>query len=611
MIQEFPFNHFLKLDDDQSSQKDTLKSPKKDDSKLSKKHQSNKISQNKNESPLNLNSYHQFFPNSDEISSKFKDSQADYKPRSYDRKKEEFGSIDEHPSSPSRPTHQTLSAATIPVISENSFQTFTSDELKSLNKALLESIKKKISPSQYQTYFSNSLTISEIDGENIDVVVATDFIKSIITKYHIESLNMAIMEILGKSYQVRLSVINKPSDIKQVSLFPQKVQDKSDPSHSSKAKKKNNSFFIDEIEPNNQDLMKVIDSKVIKHQNAQSPIVVDIEKTFDNFIVGPSNNIAHALAYSVAKDPGQTYPALYIYGNSGLGKTHLIHAIANYIQLQTPNLRVCVTSTNHFGNQMIESIKNKKTHEFKKYYTENIDILIVDDIHELKNRTTTQDMFFQIFNELVSKNKQLVFTSDKTPKEIDGIEDRIRTRLASALPVEIQQPDLETRIAILKKKAVEKDIYLSDDVVNLIAKCIKSNIRELEGCLIKLGAITSILKVDIDLEVAKEHLNLSEELEKQKNLTIESISKIVAQFFEIPIGDIKGKSRSKEVVLARQITMYLISKMIRPTLKDIGIYFSGRDHSTVLHSIKSMTDRVKSDHSLGQQVRDIEKIILS
>src|SRR5690606_11489892 len=192
-------------------------------------------------------------------------------------------------------------------------------------------------------------------------------------------------------------------------------------------------------------------------------------------------------------------------------------------------------------------------------------------------------------------------------KEIDGIEDRIRTRLSSALPVEIQQPDLETRIAILKKKAIEKDVYLSDDVVNLVAKCVKSNIRELEGCLIKLGAVTSILKVDIDLEVAKEHLKLNEELENQRHLTIESITKSVSNYFKIPLGDVRGKAKTKEVVIARQISMYLVNKMLKPTLKDNGKYFSDRDHSTVIHAITTITNRLKTDPQLSQQVLEIEK----
>jgi chromosomal replication initiator protein len=173
--------------------------------------------------------------------------------------------------------------------------------------------------------------------------------------------------------------------------------------------------------------------------------------------------------------------------------------------------------------------------------------------------------------------------------------------------VEIQQPDLETRIAILKKKSLEKDLYLGDEVVDLIAKCVKTSVRELEGCLIKLQAVTSILKVDIDLEVAKEHLKLNEELENQKHLTIESITKSVCNYFKIPLGDVRGKAKTKEVVIARQVSMYLVNKMLRPTLKDNGRFFNDRDHSTVIHAIKTISDRIKIDPVLSQQLLEIEK----
>lgn len=479
---------------------------------------------------------------------------------------------------------------------------FSSEELKSVTEALLEHIKSLINPNKYHAYFANSFTVAAIQQDSVEIVVTTSFIKKMIETHYPESIRQALFEILGKDYRIEIQVLGTPVSM---SSNTENIL------NTIKGKKtesvKNTSFFINELEPTKDDLFKAIDSQVIEHQTPNNSNQIDLSKTFGNFIIGPSNNIAHALALAVAKDPGKTYPALYIYGNSGLGKTHLIHAIANFVQMNKPSLRICLTSANRFMNEMVDSIKKNQSFEFKKHYTENTDILIIDDIHELKNKTTTQEMFFHIFNELISKGKQLVFTSDKTPKEIDGIEDRIRTRLSSALPVEIQQPDLETRIAILKKKAVEKDVYLSDDVVNLVAKCVKNNIRELEGCLIKLGAVTSILKVDIDLEVAKEHLKLNEELENQKNLTIESITKTVANYYKIPVGDIRGKAKTKEVALPRQVAMYLVSKMLKPTLKDNGQYFSGRDHSTVLHAIKTISDRMKTDGLLAQQILDLEK----
>jgi chromosomal replication initiator protein len=493
----------------------------------------------------------------------------------------------------------------LPISNENNSLSseFSSEELKTITDALLENIKNLINPNKFHAYFANSFTVSAIRQNIVEVVVTTSFIKKMIETHYPETIKQALHEILGKQYHLEVQVIGSPS----VSLS----SNSENILNTIKSKKpesvKSSSFFIEELEPTKDDLFKAVESQVIEHQNAGNSHQIDLTKNFNNFIIGPSNNIAHALSMAVAKDPGKTYPALYIYGNSGLGKTHLIQAIANYVQSHKPSMRICLTSANRFMNEMVDAIKKQRVNEFKLQYTDNTDILIIDDIHELKNKTTTQEMFFHIFNDLISKGKQLVFTSDKTPKEIDGIEDRIRTRLSSALPVEIQQPDFETRIAILKKKAIEKDVYLSDDVVNLVAKCVKNNIRELEGCLIKLGAVTSILKVDIDLEVAKEHLKLNEELENQKNLTIETITKTVANYYKIPMGDIRGKAKTKEVALPRQVAMYLVSKMLKPTLKDNGQFFSGRDHSTVLHAIKTITDKIKIDGQLAQQLLDIEK----
>lgn len=488
-----------------------------------------------------------------------------------------------------------------------SSEEFGADELKTITEALLEHIKTFINnPNKFHAYFANTFTVSSIQQDTVEFVVTTSFIKKMVETHYTETIKQALFEILGKEYGLTIQVLNASSSslssnteniLNSVKNQPQKKIETV----------KNSTFFIQDLSPTKEDLYKAVDSQVIEHLSTPASTQIETNKTFTNFIIGPSNNMAHAFAMAVAKDPGKIYPALYIYGNSGLGKTHLIHAIANSVQLSKPSMRICMTSANRFMNEMIQAIETAKLQEFRRKYTEKTDVLVIDDIHELKNRSGTQNEFFNIFNELMERGKQLVFTSDKLPKEIDGIEDRIRTRLSSALPVEIQQPDLETRIAILKKKAVEKDIFLSEDVVNLIAKCVKSNIRELEGCLIKLGAVTSILKVDIDLEVAKEHLNLNEELENQKHITIESITRSVSGYYKIPLGDLRGKAKSKEVVLPRQVAMYLISKLIKPTLKESGQFFGGRDHSTVLHAINTIKDRIKVESLLAQQVLDIEK----
>lgn len=483
---------------------------------------------------------------------------------------------------------------------------FCTDELQTITEELLEHIKNLINPNKFHAYFANTFTVSAIHQEKVEFVVTTNFIKKMVETHYTETIKQALFEILGKDYELDFQVLGNPGS---TSSNNENILNTLKPAAAKKTESaaKSATFFIEELKPTKEDLIKAVDSQVIEHLSSGTNYQIDAQKTFDNFIIGPSNNIAHALSMAVARDPGKTYQALYIYGNSGLGKTHLIHAIANMVQASKPSVRICMTSANRFMSEMVDCMQGNRLFDFRRKYTEQTDILIIDDIHELKNRSGTQNEFFHIFNELMDRGKQLIFTSDKQPKEIDGIEERIRTRLSSALPVEVQQPDLETRIAILKKKAVEKDIYLSDDVVNLIAKCVKSNIRELEGCLIKLGAVTSILKVDIDLEVAKEHLKLNEELENQKNITIESISKTVSAYYKIPLGDLRGKVKTKEVALPRHVAMFLINKLIKPTLKENGHYFSGRDHSTVLHAINTIKDRIKTESILAQQVLDIEK----
>ncbi len=481
---------------------------------------------------------------------------------------------------------------------------FSTEELKTTTDALLEHIKNLINSNKFHAYFANTFTVSSIQQETVELIVTTNFIKKMIETHYIETIKQALFEILGRNYEIDLQVIGSSAS---QSSNNENILKKEPPRKSEISKQA--TFFIDDLQPTKDDLIKTVDSKVIEHFASPANIQIEVTKTFENFIIGPSNNMACAASMAVAKEPGKTYQALYIYGNSGLGKTHLIHAIANYVQVSKPNLRICITSANRFMNEMVDSMQTNKLFEFRRKYTDQTDVLIIDDIHELKNRGGTQNAFFDVFNELMARGKQLVFTSDKPPKEIEGIEDRIRSRLSMALPVEVQQPDLETRIAILRKKAVEKDIYLSPDVVNLIAKCVKNNIRELEGCLVKLGLVTSLLKVDIDLEVAKEHLKLNEELENQKNITIDSIAKTVANYYKIPIGDLRGKAKTKEVALPRQVAMYLTNKFIKPTLKDNGHYFSGRDHSTVLHAINTIKERIKTESLLAQQVLDLEKTL--
>jgi chromosomal replication initiator protein len=500
---------------------------------------------------------------------------------------------------------------------------FDFDELKSITDEILSIIKMNISSIKFNTYFTNTFTVSSLNDEMIEFSVTTKFIKMMIENHYRSLLEQAVMELMGKPFNVLISVMNSNkslssndgnilntvNDHKSVSyteeIFNNAVSE--EPRRAIPVKEM--SFKIDSsYTQSNDEIINEVNSKEMKHLNNKVFGRIDKSKTFDNFVVGPSNNMAHAFSLAVSKDPGQTYPQLYLHGNSGLGKTHLLHAICNKIAELYPQKRICFTSAGDFTKEMVLSIQGKTIAEFQRKYTDLVDVLIIDDIHELKDRVRTQAEFFHIFNELQNKNKQLIFTSDKSPKEISGIEDRIRTRLSSALLTDIQQPDLETRIAILKNKANERDIYISDDVINLIASCVRNNVRELEGKLIKLGAYSDLMNVDIDLEIAKEQLNLSLD-QQDKMISTEGITKTVASYYKLPLGDIRGKKRKAELVLARHISMYLIHKLLKKTLEEIGEYFDKRDHSTVIHAIDKMRKRIKEEGSFSQLIYEIESTL--
>ena len=427
----------------------------------------------------------------------------------------------------------------------------------------------------------------------------------------------AIQQVLGKKYEITISVfpLNNGLSSNQSNILNTINQSKNESfsekailkSDVKKVSAKDASFTIDLI-PTKEDKLSSVHSKAMNYPNSQHfKFAVDPKKTFESFVVGPSNNMAYASTQAVAKNPGKVYPCLYLHSNSGLGKTHLLHSVANKVKEIHPTLIICITTTRDFMTEMVDAVANKNISAFRKKYSENIDILMIDDVHELKNRQGTQNEFFHVFNELHNKGKQLIFTSDKHPKDIDGIEERIKTRLTWGLVLDIQPPDLETRIAILKNKAAKEDIYLPQDVINLIATRIRSNIRELEGSLIRLSAYSSVFDIDIDIDIAKEQLSFTDNGE-QDIMTIEAIAKATSQHFKVPLADIKSKSRLKTVTQARHAAMFLSYTLIKPTptYMEIGKFFGGRDHTSVLHAVEKIRRTSKTSNQLSQNLLEIE-----
>ncbi|GJM32991.1 MAG: chromosomal replication initiator protein DnaA [Saprospiraceae bacterium] len=329
---------------------------------------------------------------------------------------------------------------------------------------------------------------------------------------------------------------------------------------------------------------------------------------FDNYIEGDCNRLARSAGLAIAKKPGGTsFNPLVIFGDVGLGKTHLGQAIGNEVVKKIPNKNVLYVSSEKFTNQIIQSIKNNAVNDFVNFY-QLIDVLIVDDIQFLANKQKTQEIFFHIFNQLHQNGRQIILTSDRPPKDLDGMEERLISRFKWGLSADLQAPDLETRMAILEAKMNLQGVEISQDVVEFISYNIQNNIRELEGVLVSLIAQSSLNRREIDVELAKEVIrNFVSQLNKE--ITVEFIQSLVAEHFDVAVEKLQGKTRKRQVVIARQLSMYLAKNLTDKSLKAIGETFGGRDHSTVIYSCKTVQDLMETDIIFKDTVSELEKKI--
>lgn len=339
---------------------------------------------------------------------------------------------------------------------------------------------------------------------------------------------------------------------------------------------------------------------------------VDPKYTFDSFVVGPSNEFIYAAAKAVAEHPGKTdeYNPLFIYGGSGLGKTHILMAIANYVRVHSPSLKVLYATCEQFTNQMVESLSKGKTSpaDFRKKYR-NVDLLLIDDVQFLAKRQGVQTEFFNTFNELVMQHKQIVLTCDRSPKEIDLLEDRLRTRFMGGLLADIQPPDLETRIAILRKKSEEQKSLVDIKVLTYIAESFEGDLRSLIGKLTKVIFASKLHERPITIDLVNDALQESAG-EKQEELQVDDIINSVCNFYKISKQDMLGKKKNKEFSEPRQVCIYLITDMMNLPLVTVGSKMGGRDHATVIYSRDKIAEQIKTDSKLATDIRDIQKRIL-
>lgn len=337
---------------------------------------------------------------------------------------------------------------------------------------------------------------------------------------------------------------------------------------------------------------------------ASKGIYLNPKYTFESFVVGPSNQFTQAAAMAVAEAPGRLYNPLFIYGGVGLGKTHLMNAIGNAVIDKMSDLIVLYVSSEQFTNEVVSALRHERMSDFKEKYR-NVDILLLDDIQFIANKTATQEEFFHTFNALYEKQRQIVISSDRSPKEIDAVTDRLRSRFSMGLIADIQPPEMETKAAILLKKAAIERIAISEEVAYYLASKVKTNIRELEGCLIRLGAQAALTGKTIDKEMAKNILrDLIEEDEKPIN--VEQIQKVVCEHFDLKLADMKAKKRTKEVAFPRQVAMYICKQLTNMSLSDIGKNFGGKDHATVIYACKQIEEKRAKEEVFN---RVIEKLL--
>lgn len=337
----------------------------------------------------------------------------------------------------------------------------------------------------------------------------------------------------------------------------------------------------------------------------QNEININKKYTFDEFVSGSSNQFACAAAVAVANNPATTYNPLFIYGGVGLGKTHLVNAIGNAILKRRPGARVCYYTSEKFMNELINSLRYNRMDEFRNKFR-SMDILLIDDIQFIAGKERTQEEFFHTFNALYESHKQIVVTSDKFPKEIPGLEDRLRSRFEWGLIADIQAPDVETKQAILKMKAEQNNIFLPEDVALFLANSVSSNVRELEGYLIRIGAYASLTSTPLNLDMAREVLK-DILVEKNKELTVEEILKKVSLHFNVKVSDVKSARRHKAIVLPRQIAMYLARQLTSASYPEIGERFGGKDHSTIIHAISKIEKLMGNDLNLRKSIESLKK----
>ncbi len=457
----------------------------------------------------------------------------------------------------------------------------------------LRTIRRNVNSQSFKTWFEPIRPV-RLDKNALTIQVPNKFFYEWLEEHYVSLLKMTIRQELGEKGRLEYQILmgskrETPRPVKAINAATNGQGDINVPGAFDTGNIKN-PFVIPGI-------------KKLKIDPQLNPSYI-----FDNFIEGDCNRLARSAGYAISRKPGGTaFNPFVIFGDVGLGKTHLAQAIGNDVLANDSNRTVLYVSSEKFTNQIIESIKNNAVNDFVNFY-QLIDVLIVDDIQFLANKQKTQEIFFHIFNQLHQNGKQIILTSDRPPKDLDGMEERLISRFKWGLSADLQAPDLETRMAILEAKMSQEGLDIPYDVIEFICYNIKNNIRELEGVLISLVAQSMLNRREIDLDLAKEVIkNFVKQMSKE--ITVDFIQKLVAEHFDLPVDKLKGQTRKRSIVIARQLSMYLAKNLTNKSLKAIGENFGGRDHSTVIYSCKAVQDLLDTDMIFKDTVTDLEKKI--
>jgi chromosomal replication initiator protein len=440
----------------------------------------------------------------------------------------------------------------------------------------LTHLEQVLNPQHFSTWIK-SIRFVGIEKDLVRLEVPNRFVRDWIREHYSQIIRETLSDIGAVSYRIQLGVTERTDDQKRAA-------DQTPPPEMGEVRKESPSREVNPSFNLNQ------------------------RYTFGEFVAGSSNQFAVAAAMAVANNPATTYNPLFIYGGVGLGKTHLINAIGNFILTSNRDMRVCYYTSEKFMNELINSLRYAKMDEFRNKFR-SMDVLLIDDVQFIAGKERTQEEFFHTFNALYESHKQIVVTSDKFPKEIPGLEERLRSRFEWGLIADIQPPDVETKQAILKMKAEQNGIQLPEEVTLFLATSVSSNVRELEGFLIRIGAYASLTSTPVTLEMAREVLK-DILVEKNRELTVEEIQKTVATHFSVKVSDLKSSKRLKALVLPRQIAMYLSRVLTSCSYPEIGERFGGKDHSTIIHAIKKIEKQMEEDFQLRSTINTIKNVLI-